>query len=43
MHLGSEFSSAVQNYLEEKTGDVSNNDYMVINVANAMGLPAQGS
>lgn len=30
----------LQQYLEEKTGDVSKNDYMPINAANAMGLPA---
>ena len=30
----------IKEYLEANTGDVSNNDYMVINAANAMGLPA---
>ena len=29
----------IQAFLEEATGDVSKNDYMVINEANAMGLP----
>ncbi len=30
----------LKTYLEENTGDVSNNQYMPINAANAMGLPA---
>ncbi len=29
----------MQEYLEGKTGDVSKNDYLVVNEANAMGLP----
>ena len=29
----------IQEYLEAAVGDVSKNDYMVINAANAMGLP----
>lgn len=29
----------IREYLEGKTGDVAKNDYMVINAANAMGLP----
>ena len=31
----------IQEYLEGKTGDVSQNDYMAINPTNAMGLPEE--
>lgn len=31
--------NTIRDYLEENTGDVSHNDYMAINVKNAMGLP----
>lgn len=34
-----ETEAQLREYLEGKTGDVSNNDYMLINAANAMGLP----
>jgi hypothetical protein len=34
-----ETEAQLREYLERKTGDVSNNDYMPINAANAMGLP----
>lgn len=34
-----ESEAQIREYLEGKTGDVSHNDYMRINEANAMGLP----
>ncbi|MCW5908741.1 MAG: hypothetical protein KIS94_12835 [Chitinophagales bacterium] len=36
-----ESEQQIKEYLEGKTGDVSQNDYMAINTANAMGLPGK--
>lgn len=33
---------AIRDYLEGKTGDVSQNHYIIVNEANAMGLPKVG-